>query len=175
MTVSLRCSMNSIYDLYEDEHISTNWTNMHIAPKKIFFQSLGLKRELICECLGFIERAWSLCRWWGGRQYFSRGSFTKKNPPVSLDIFSDAVFLDALASLKTMYKIQLVMFSRFQDYRVLESSAECYRVLQSVTECYRVLESFTECCRVLQSIAEYCRVLPKVHSLGTGSARTESE
>ena len=42
------------------------------------------------------------------------------------------------------------MFSRFQDYRVLESIAECWSiseydiVLQSVTECYRVLMSITE-------------------------------
>ena len=47
-------------------------------------------------------------------------------------------FLDALASLKTMLDIKLLMFSRFQDYRVLESIAECYRILQSITECYRV-------------------------------------
>ena len=54
------------------------------------------------------------------------------------------------------------MFSRFQDYKVLESIAECYRVLQIVTECYRVLQSITEYCRVLQSIAEYCRVLQSI-------------
>ena len=111
MTVSQRCSIDTIFDLYEEEYISTNWINMHIAPKKIFYElsvnsqigqnaHLKLKNlwsrsktEFICECLGFIERAWSLCRWWGGRQYFSGGSFTKKNPPVSLDIFSDAVSL----------------------------------------------------------------------------------
>jgi len=46
-------------------------------------------------------------------------------------------------------------FSRFQEYRVLESIAECYRVLQGVTECYRVLQSVTECYRVLQSVTEY--------------------
>ena len=40
------------------------------------------------------------------------------------------------------------MFSRFQDYRVLESIAECYRVLQSVTEGNRVLQSVTEYYRV---------------------------
>jgi len=40
------------------------------------------------------------------------------------------------------------MFSRFQNYRVLESIAECYRVLQSITKCYRVLQSVTECYRV---------------------------
>ena len=71
------------------------------------------------------------------------------------------------------------MFSRFQDYRVLESIAECYRVLQSVTEycrvlqrvteyyrvlqnvteCYKVVKGVTECYRVLQSVTEYCRVL----------------
>ena len=34
------------------------------------------------------------------------------------------------------------MFSRFQDYRGLESNAECYRVLLSVTECYKVTEYF---------------------------------
>ena len=60
-------------------------------------------------------------------------------------------FLDALASLKTMLVIKSLMFSRFQDYSVLESFAECY----SVTEYYRVLQSVTECYRVLQSIREY--------------------
>ena len=54
------------------------------------------------------------------------------------------------------------MFSRFQDYRGLESNAECYRVLQSVTECYRVLESVTECYRVLQSVTDCYRVLQSV-------------
>ena len=44
------------------------------------------------------------------------------------------------------------MFSRFQDYRVFESIAECYRVLQSVTECDRVLQSITGYYKVLQSI-----------------------
>ena len=44
------------------------------------------------------------------------------------------------------------MFSRFQEYRVLESIAECYRVLQSITECYRVLLSVTEYKRLLKSI-----------------------
>ena len=63
-------------------------------------------------------------------------------------------FLDALASLKTMLDIQSLTFSRFQEYRVLESIAECYRVLQSVTGCYRVLQSVTECYRVLQSSTE---------------------
>ena len=60
------------------------------------------------------------------------------------------MFLDALASLKTMLDIKILMFSRFQDYRVLESIAEYYRVLQSITEnCraeyYRLLQSVTEC------------------------------
>ena len=62
--------------------------------------------------------------------------------------------LDALASLKTMFKINSVTdvfkITRFQEYhRVLQSITECYRVLQSVTECYRVLQSVTECYRVL--------------------------
>ena len=39
--------------------------------------------------------------------------------------------------------INWFMFSRFQDYRLLESLIECYRVLQSVTECYRVLQSIS--------------------------------
>ena len=51
-------------------------------------------------------------------------------------------FLDALASLKTMFKIQsvtdvfkILTNTRFKDYyRVLESIAEYYRVLQSVRE-----------------------------------------
>ena len=67
------------------------------------------------------------------------------------------LFLDALASLKTMFKIQLVtdVFkiltnTRFKDY---------YRVLESIAEYYRVLQGITEYCRVLQSIAEYCKVL----------------
>ena len=73
------------------------------------------------------------------------------------------------------------MFSRFQDYKVLESIPECYRVLQSITEyrsnteyyrvlqsvtdCYRVLQSVTECYRLLQSITEYYRVI-LAHLLG---------
>ena len=36
------------------------------------------------------------------------------------------------------------MFPKFQDYKVLESIAECFRVLQSISECYRVLQSVTE-------------------------------
>ena len=51
------------------------------------------------------------------------------------------------------------MFSRFHDYRVLESIAECKRVLQSITECYRVLTSITKCYRVLHSVPECYRVL----------------
>ena len=35
-----------------------------------------------------------------------------------------------------------LMFSRFQDYRVLEGITECWRVLQSVTKCYSVTECF---------------------------------
>ena len=54
------------------------------------------------------------------------------------------------------------MFSRFQDYRVLESIAECYRVLQSIWEYYRVLQSVTEYCRVFQSITKYSRVLESI-------------
>ena len=57
------------------------------------------------------------------------------------------------------------MFSRIQDYRVIESVTECYRVLQSVTECYRVLRSVTECYRVLQSVTECYRVF-LAHLLG---------
>ena len=69
-------------------------------------------------------------------------------------------FLDALASLKTMLDIVSLMFSRFQDYRVLESITEYCRVLQSITECHIELKSVTEyksvkeCKRVLQSITE---------------------
>ena len=61
-------------------------------------------------------------------------------------------FLDALASLKTMFKIKLVT-NVFKISR-LQSIREYYRVLQSVTECCRVLQSFTECYRVLQSVRE---------------------
>ena len=53
-------------------------------------------------------------------------------------------FLDTLASLKTMFKINSVMFSRLQDFK---SITEYYRLLQSV-------QSVTEYYRVLQSIAE---------------------
>ena len=73
------------------------------------------------------------------------------------------MFLDAQASLKTMFKIQslsnVFKISRQQSireyYRVLESITECLRVLQSVTEYYRVLENITEYYRllVLQSIS----------------------
>ena len=76
-------------------------------------------------------------------------------------------FLDALASLKTMFKIQLVtdVFkiltnTRFKEYyRVLQSIVEYYRVLQGIAEFYRVLQSVTEYYRVLQSI---CRVLQSI-------------
>ena len=54
------------------------------------------------------------------------------------------MFLDALASLKTMFKIQY--------YRVLQSITEYYRVMQSITEYYRVFHIITEYHRVLQSI-----------------------
>ena len=59
---------------------------------------------------------------------------------------SDESFLDALASLKTMFKIQSLMFSRLQDFN---SITEYYRVLQSITEYYRVLQGITEHNRVL--------------------------
>ena len=76
----------------------------------------------------------------------------------NISLFCD-VFLDALASLKTMLDIKSfihsVTFSRFQDYRVLESIREYYRVLQSMTEYCRVLQS-------ISSIAEYCRELQSI-------------
>ena len=57
------------------------------------------------------------------------------------------LLLDALASLKTMFKIKLVTdvfkISRLQSIRVLHSVTEYYRVLQSITEYYRVLQSIT--------------------------------
>ena len=52
-------------------------------------------------------------------------------------------FLDALASLKTMFKIQ--SFIHVFKISRLKSIREYYRVLQSITECYRVLQSVTEC------------------------------
>ena len=60
------------------------------------------------------------------------------------------MFLDALASLKTMIKINSVI----HDFKIsrLQSDREYCRMLQSVTECYKVLQSVTECYRVLQSI-----------------------
>ena len=59
------------------------------------------------------------------------------------------LFLDALASLKTMFKIKSVIHNFkvmiFQEYyRVLKSISESYRVLQNNTEYYRVLQSITE-------------------------------
>ena len=86
--------------------------------------------------------------------------------------FSCHLFLDALASLKTMLDIKWVIngfkitvvqsiteyyraLQSIAEYcRVLQSIAECYRVLQSVTEYYRVLQSVTMCYRVLQSVTE---------------------
>ena len=67
----------------------------------------------------------------------------------------DIKFLDALASLKTMFKIQLLMFSRLLDFK---SIAEYYRVLQSITQYYRVLQSITELYSVLQSVRGFYRV-----------------
>ena len=94
-----------------------------------------------------------------------------KNKTFQLNV----AFLDALASLKTMFQIKYVIHvfkvMRFQEYyRVLKSIAESYRVLQSVTEYYRVLQSITEYYRaeyyrVMQSIALYCRVF-QAHLLG---------
>ena len=78
------------------------------------------------------------------------------------------IFLDALASLKTMLVIKRLSYWCFQDNKisrvlhinkVLQSITEYYRVLQSIAEFCRVLQSITEYCRVLQGIAEYCRVL----------------
>ena len=65
-------------------------------------------------------------------------------------------FLDALASLKAMFKIQSLMFSRLQDFKII---TEYYRVLQINTEYNRVLQSIEGYCRVSQSIREYYRVL----------------
>ena len=75
--------------------------------------------------------------------------------------------LDAIASLKTMFKINSVIhvfkISRLQSVReycrVLQSITECYRVLQSVIECYRVLQSITEYYTVLHNVKEYHKVL----------------
>ena len=77
----------------------------------------------------------------------------------------DQMFLDALVSLKTMFKVKWVINWCFQDYkisRVLQSITEYNRVLQSIAEYYRVLQSITEYCRVLQSITEYCRELQSI-------------
>ena len=61
---------------------------------------------------------------------------------IELLIFTQlCLFLDALAYLKTMFKIQSFSKSCFQDFKI----TEYYRVLQSVTECYRVLQSVAEC------------------------------
>ena len=70
------------------------------------------------------------------------------------------LFLDALASLKTMFKIKSVIHNFkvmiFQEYyRVLKSISESYRVLQNNTEYYRVLQSITECYRVLEIVTGY--------------------
>ena len=62
-----------------------------------------------------------------------------------LTALSHNKFLDALASLKTMFKIKLAMFSRLQDFKNI---TESYSVLQSITEYYRVLQSITENYRV---------------------------
>ena len=86
---------------------------------------------------------------------------------VSLN-FSYREFLDALASLKTMFKIKSVInvFKRVQSIReycrAVQSITECYRVLQSITACYRVLQSAKECYRVLQSVTECYRVLQSI-------------
>ena len=64
------------------------------------------------------------------------GDCTKFTHPSYYDLAvdgDDTHFLDALASLKTMLDIQWLMFSRLQDYRVIESITECYKVLQSIT------------------------------------------
>ena len=53
------------------------------------------------------------------------------------------LLLDALASLKTMFKIKLVT-DVFKISR-LQSIKEYCRVLQSVVECCRVLGNVTEC------------------------------
>ena len=81
-------------------------------------------------------------------------------------VLQDAnLFLDALASLKTMLDSDSVIYvfkiTDYKSYRVLQSVRECYRVLQSVTECYRVLQSFTEFYRVLQSVTECYRLLQR--------------
>ena len=77
------------------------------------------------------------------------------------------LFLDALASLKTMFKIKSVIHNFkvmiFQEYyRVLKSISESYRVLQNNTEYYRVLQSITEYYSELERITEYYRVLESI-------------
>ena len=57
-------------------------------------------------------------------------------------IYLGVAFLDALASLKTMFKTQSLSDSCFQDCKIS-------RVLQSITEYYIVLHSLTECYSVL--------------------------
>ena len=60
------------------------------------------------------------------------------------------VFLKALASLKTICKINQLsnVFSIAEYCRVLESITDCYWVFQSVVECYTVLQIITECYRM---------------------------
>ena len=59
---------------------------------------------------------------------------------VIVYIQSMTLFLDALASLKTMFKIKSVI-----DVFKILLPTEYYRVLQSITEYYRILQSGTEC------------------------------
>ena len=65
---------------------------------------------------------------------------------LTSDLTCMYVFLDALASLKTMLDIN--SFINVFKISRLKSIREYYSVLQSVTEYNRVLESVTECYRV---------------------------
>ena len=67
------------------------------------------------------------------------------------------IFLDALASLKTMLDIKWLIHSFINVFKITRFQ-EYYRVLQSITEYYKALQSITEYYRVLQRITENYRV-----------------
>ena len=71
---------------------------------------------------------------------------------INIEKHSMQIFLDALASLKTMFKINSV--THVFKISILQSVREYCRMLQSVKECYGVLRSVTECYRVLKSVKE---------------------
>ena len=158
--------------------LMSRWTGSLLSCKKRWlrnpaetsagFHSMGSKWEIVIKLVQVESLILRLASKFPGRRdqlLFLINNYDVVRLKHHIIYKREVWFLDALASLKTMFKIKSLIHWCFQDYkisRVLQSITEYNRVLQSIAEYYRVLQSITEYCRVLQSITEYCRELQSI-------------